>query len=136
MKKTTCFLFFLFLSLNFCFSQDFDETKTKMLFDKFNEQSVTPFNHKTLNAFLGAIKIEELKSGKEVEQEVLFEDFDCECKDKLKISYYKKDNSFILYIHEESYIEDLDWCPEHTYQGVFEIKNNDIINVKFKLITG
>jgi hypothetical protein len=136
MKKTTWFLYLLFLCFNFCFCQDFDEKKVKILFEKFNEQSVTPFNYKTLNTFLKDVKIEELKSGKEIEKEVLFEDFICECKDKLKISYHKESNVFLLYIYEESYTEDLDWCPEHTYQGVFNIENDKVVQVTFKLVAG
>ena len=34
--------------------------------------------------------------GKEFEKEVLFENFDCECKDMLKISYDKTSKTFIL----------------------------------------
>ena len=86
--------------------------------------------------FLKDVKIEDLKNGKEFEKEVLFENFDCECKDRLKISYDKSTKVFILQIHEASFVKDLDWCPEHSYIGSFKIKGNKIINIVFNLIAG
>lgn len=135
MKKTFLFFFFV-LSFNFCLSQDFDETKTKVLFEEFNKLYKTPFDYNTLHTFFKEIKVEELKSGKEVEKEFLFENFDCECKDKLKISYHKESNSFVLNVYEKTFVEDLDWCPEHLYFGTFKIKNNKIIKVTFKQVAG
>lgn len=136
MKKTAYFLFFLLLCFNFSFSQNFDEKKTKALYEKFNEQLRTPFKYKTLKTFLKDVLIEDLKSGKVVEKEVLFEDFNCDCTDKLKISYDKKTNVFILFISEKTFDKNLDWCPEHTFLGFFNIEKNEIVAVEFKFIAG
>ena len=130
------FLLFTLLSCNFSSSQNFNKSQIKTLFDSFNKQSQTPFNYKVLEDFLKDVKIEDLKNGKEFEKEVLFENFDCECKDRLKISYDKSTKVFILQIHEASFVKDLDWCPEHSYIGSFKIKGNKIINTVFNLIAG
>jgi len=130
------FLLFTLLSCNFSSSQNFNTYQIKTLFDSFNKQSKTPFNYKVLEDFLKDVKIEDLKKGKEFEKEVLFENFDCECKDKLEISYDKSTKFFILKIHEASFVKDLDWCPEHSYIGFFKIKGNKIVNTEFNLIAG
>jgi hypothetical protein len=130
------FLSFTLLSFNYSLSQNFNTYQIKTLFDSFNKQSKTPFNYKVLEDFLKDVKIEDLKKGKEFEKEVLFENFDCECKDKLEISYDKSTKFFILQIHEASFVKDLDWCPEHSYIGFFKIKGNKIVNTEFNLIAG
>lgn len=135
MKKTFLFFFFVF-GFNFCLSQDFDATKTKVLFEEFNKLYKTPFDQNTLNAFFKEIKIENLKSGKEIEKELFFENVETNCKDKLKISYHKESNGFVLNVYEKTFVEDLDWCPEHLYFGTFKIKNNKIIKVTFKQVAG
>ncbi|MBP6039872.1 MAG: hypothetical protein KA523_06720 [Flavobacterium sp.] len=89
-----------------------------------------------MDDFLKDIKIEDLKNGKEFEKEVLFENFDCDCKDRIKISYNITYGSFILEVSEATYVKDLDWCPEHSYLGSFKIKENKIVNAKFSLIAG
>ncbi len=129
-------MLFTLLSCNFSSSQNFNTSQIKTLFDSFNKQSQTPFNYKVLEDFLKDVKIEDLKNGKEFEKEVLFENFDCECKDRLKISYDKSKKVFILQIHEASFVKDLDWCPEHSYIGFFKIKGNKIVNTEFNLIAG
>lgn len=134
--KTKLLFFALILGFNFCLGQDFDETKTKILFEKFNEKEKTPFDYKILNEFLKDIKIEELKSGKEIEKELFFENSESNCKDKLKISFDKKSKNFILYVHEETFIEDLGWCSEGLYSYSFQIKNKQIIKVKYKFLAG
>jgi hypothetical protein len=128
----SCTLLFCNLSL----SQNFNKSQIKTLFDSFNKQSKTPFNYKVLDDFLKDIKIEDLKKGKEVEKEVLFENFDCDCKDRIKISYNRTYGAFILEVSEATYVKDLDWCPEHSYIGSFKIKGNKIINIVFNLIAG
>lgn len=130
------FLFFALLSCNFSLSQNFNKSQIKILFEKFNKQTQTPFSYKILEDFLKDIKIEDLKKGKEFEKEVLFENFDCECKDVMKISYDKTLKTFILKINEASFVKDLDWCPEHLYIGSFKIKENKIVNTEFNLVAG
>lgn len=132
----TFFLSLFLLSCNFSTSQNFNSSQTKILFEKFNKQSRTPFSYKILADFLNNIKIEDLKKGKEFEKEILFENFTCECKDKMKIYYDKSTKVFILQIHETSFVKDLDWCPEHFYIGSFKIKDNKIVNTEFNLIAG
>lgn len=124
------------LCCNLSLSQNFNKSQIKTLFDSFNKQSKTPFNYKVLDDFLKDIKIEDLKNGKEFEKEVLFENFDCDCKDRIKISYNITYGSFILEVSEATYVKDLDWCPEHSYLGSFKIKENKIVNAKFSLIAG
>ncbi|HLO74360.1 MAG TPA: hypothetical protein VK164_10525 [Flavobacterium sp.] len=132
----TLFLSFTFLFCNISLSQNFNKSQIKILFEKFNKQSQTPFSYKILEDFLKDIKIEDLKKGKTFEKEVLFENFDCECKDVMKISYDKTSKTFILKIQEATFVKDLDWCPEHSYVGSFKIKDNKIINTGFYLIAG
>lgn len=130
------FFSFTLLSCNFSLSQNFNTSQIKILFEEFNKQSQTPFSYKIFKDFLKDIKIEDLKKGKEFEKEVLFENFDCECKDVMKISYDKTSKTFILKINEASFVKDLDWCPEHSYIGTFEIKEDKIINTEFNLVAG
>jgi len=118
------------------FSQSFDEVKTKILFDKFNKQTKTPFSFKVLNDFLLNVKIEELKKGKIFQKEVLFEKFKNDCIDILELSYDEPTKSFILKVNEATFVKELDWCPEHTYLGSFKIINNKIMNTDFKLVAG
>jgi len=132
----TLFLTFTLLSCNLSLGQNFNKSQIKILFEKFNKQTQTPFSYKILEDFLKDIKIEDLKKGKEFEKEVLFENFDCECKDVMKISYDKTLKTFILKINEASFVNDLDWCPEHSYIGSFEIKENKIVNAEFNLVAG
>lgn len=132
----TLFLTFTLLSCNLSLGQNFNKSQIKILFEKFNKQTQTPFSYKILEDFLKDIKIEDLKKGKEFEKEVLFENFDCECKDVMKISYDKTLKTFILKINEASFVKDLDWCPEHSYIGSFEIKENKIVNAEFNLVAG
>ena len=132
----TLFLTFTLLSCNLSLGQNFNKSQIKILFEKFNKQTQTPFSYKILEDFLKDIKIEDLKKGKEFEKEVLFENFDCECKDVMKISYDKTLKTFILKINEASFVKDLDWCPEHSYIGSFEIKENKIVNTEFNLVAG
>lgn len=132
----TFFLTFTLFSCNLNLGQNFNKSQIKILFEKFNKQTQTPFSYKILEDFLKDIKIEDLKKGKEFEKEVLFENFDCECMDVMKISFDKTSKTFILKINEASFVKDLDWCPEHSYIGSFEIKENKIVNTEFNLVAG
>jgi hypothetical protein len=127
---------FALLNSNSSNSQNLNKSQVKTLFDKFNEQSQTPFKYKVLEDFLKDVKIEDLKKGNVFEKEVLFENFDCDCKDKMQISYDKSTKVFIIQIYEASFVKDLDWCPEHSYIGTFKIIDDRIVNTKFNLIAG
>ena len=127
---------FALLNSNSSNSQNLNKSQVKTLFDNFNEQSQTPFKYKVLEDFLNDVKIEDLKKGNVFEKEVLFENFDCDCKDKMQISYNKSTKVFIIQIYEASFVKDLDWCPEHSYIGSFKIIDDRIVNTKFNLIAG
>ena len=132
-------IFFLVFALFYCnsgFSQNFNKTQIKTLFDTFSKQSQTPFSYKVLENFLKDVNIENLKKGNVFEKEVLFENFDCDCKDKMQISYDKSTKVFIIQIYEAIFVKDLDWCPEHSYIGSFKIIDDRIVNTKFNLIAG
>lgn len=131
------FLFsFVLLNSNSSTSQNLNKSQVKTLFDTFNKQSQTPFKYKVLEDFLKEVKIEDIKKGNVFEKEVQFEDFDCDCKDKMQISYDKSTKVFIIQIYEASFVKDLDWCPEHSYIGSFKIIDDRIVNTKFNLIAG
>ena len=48
----------------------------------------------------------------------------------------KNQDIFILGIYEETYVEDMDWCPESAYQYSFGVKNQKAINVSFEFLAG
>ncbi len=56
--------------------------------------------------------------------------------DVMQISFDKTSKTFILKINEASFVQDLDWCPEHTYIGSFKIKEDKIVNTEFNLVAG
>jgi hypothetical protein len=132
-------IFFLAFALFYCnpsFSQNFNKTQIKSLFDAFNKQSQTTFSYKVLENFLKDVNIENIKKGNVFEKEVLFENFECDCKDRMKISFDKSTKVFIIQIYEASFVKDLDWSPEHSYIGSFKIIDDRIENTKFNLIAG
>ncbi|WP_320815370.1 hypothetical protein [Flavobacterium sp.] len=114
----------------------FDQDLNKSLYKKLNSEFKIHFSLNNLNSVLNGVKIEELKKGKEIEKEMLFENFKCDCYDKIKISYSQSENRFILFIYEEAFVEDLDWCPESSYYYSFDVKNNKIIDLRMDFIAG
>ena len=54
----------------------------------------------------------------------------------MDLSYDNKQDAFILYIYEETYVEDMDWCPESTYQYSFKIKDQKATSVKLEFLAG
>ena len=65
---------------------------------------------------------------------MLFENFECDCYDRIKISY--SDTRFILWIDEEFYEKDLDWCPESSYSYSFKIEDKKITDLKLDFMAG
>lgn len=114
----------------------FDQDLNKSLYEKLNSEFEIHFSLKDLNSVLNGVKIGELKKGKEIEKVMLFENFKCDCYDKIKISYSQSENRFILFIYEEAFVEDLDWCPESSYCFSFNLKNNKIIDLRMDFIAG
>ena len=102
---------------------------------KASEGSVS-FSQQQLIDFLKAANPEELKNGSSHESELLFEPIECDCLDRMSLSYDQNQDAFILGIYEETYVEDMDWCPESTYQYSFGVKNQQAINVSFEFLAG
>lgn len=90
----------------------------------------------TLVQFLNNVKISDLEKGKEVENEFLFENFKCDCNDKLSILYSNEKQQFELKIDESYFEKELDWCPETTYIFSFKMENDEITEVKLIQIAG
>ena len=54
----------------------------------------------------------------------------------MKISYSQSESRFILFVYEEFYEEELDWCPESSYSYSFGIKNLKIVDLKLDFMAG
>jgi len=116
----------------------FDTSFTEDLFAKIlkvSEGSVS-FSQQQLIDFLKIADPAHLKNGNSYHTELLFESFDCNCMDEMTISYDKKQEAFILYIYEEAFVGDMDWCPESSYQYSFGIKDQKAIDVKLEFLAG
>ena len=117
---------------------EFDADFARDLYEKLmkaSEGSVS-FSQQQLIEFLKAANPEELKNGNSYESELLFESIKCDCLDQMSLSYDQNQDAFILGIYEETYVEDMDWCPESTYQYSFGVKNQQAINVSFEFLAG
>ncbi|RCL75073.1 MAG: hypothetical protein DBW72_03595 [Flavobacteriales bacterium] len=117
---------------------DFDADFTQDLYEKImkaSEDSVT-FSQQQLIDFLKTANPEEVKNGNSYESELLFESIECDCLDQMSLSYDENQDAFILGIYEETYVEDMDWCPESAYQFSFGVKNQKAINVSFEFLAG
>jgi len=110
----------------------FDAKLTSQLYSQLitNFKSAIGFKESHLTELLTDISIPELKQGKSVEKKMLFEDFQCECYDQMKLSYSNTDNRFILHVYEEFFNKKLDWCPESSSTYSFEILENKISDLK------
>lgn len=118
----------------FYFDADFARDLYEKLM-KASEGSVS-FSQQQLIDFLKAANPEELKNGNSYESELLFESIECDCLDQMSLSYDGNQDAFILGIYEETYVEDMDWCPESAYQYSFGVKNQKAINVSFEFLAG
>ena len=117
---------------------EFDTDFAQDLYEKLikaSEGSVS-FSQQQLIDFLKTASPEELKNGNSYESELLFESIECDCLDRISMSYDENQDTFILGIYEETYVEDMDWCPESTYQYSFGVKNQKAINVSFEFLAG
>ena len=104
------------------------------LYENLKSNFEIDFELSHLNNALNGIKLSELKSGKVFEKEMLFEDFECECLDKITISY--SENRYLLDIYEEFYEKELDWCPESSYRYSFKITDENISDLKLDFMAG
>ena len=123
------------------------EKSTKIIFDadlsenlykemEASSEGALSFNQQQLSDLLKVANPTELKKGNSYHTELRFESFECNCLDKMELSYDKKQGTFILFIYEETYVEDLDWCPESTYQYSFKIKDQKATNVTLEFLAG
>jgi hypothetical protein len=112
----------------------FDQDLVEQLYNNLKSDFEIGFKQKHLNSILDDIKISELKNGEEFEKEMLFENFECKCYDKIKISY--SDKRYILWIYEEFYEKDLEWCPESSYSYSFTIVNKKITDLRLDFMAG
>jgi hypothetical protein len=130
---------FIFTFLISCeINSNFEKASIENLFKelKKNSEFESELSEKILVEFLYKVDISDLKNGKSIEKEFLFEDIKCNCKDKLSISYNKENQRFELNIYEEFFEEDLDWCPESSYLFSFKFENNKISDVKLLNLAG
>jgi hypothetical protein len=112
----------------------FDQNLVEQLYNNLKSNFEIDFKQKHLNNVLDGVKISELNDGKEFEKEMLFENFNCECYDKIRISY--SDKRYILWIYEAFYEKDLDWCPESSYSYSFTIVKDKITDLKLDFMAG
>ncbi|WP_156109273.1 hypothetical protein [Polaribacter sp. Hel1_85] len=112
----------------------FDNNLVEKLYKNLKSNFEIDFELSHLNNALNGIKMSELKNGKIFEKEMLFENFNCECYDKITISY--SENRFLLDIYEEFFEKELDWCPESSYRYSFKIVNKTISDLKLDFMAG
>jgi len=94
------------------------------------------FDKNLLSGFLAEVDVVEVKNGNVFEKKVLFESFDCDCFDKLSLSFDKETGRYTLLIYEEIFIEELDWCPESSYGYSFAIKNQKLLDFRLDFMAG
>ena len=137
-RKLFCMLLFSIILFESCETKKttFDENIKKELFDKLNTKGKTSFSYKNLSDLLSFTTIDEVKKGLEIEQTFVFEGFDCNCKDTMKFYYDKDKQMNLIYVYEETYDADEDWCPETTYFYSFKIVDDKIVDVKKEMVAG
>lgn len=116
----------------------FDSRFAEDLYGKLEASSedAIGFSQQQLIDFLKVTDPEELKKGNSYGAELLFESFECNCLDEISISYDANKDAFIISVYEEAYVEDLDWCPESSYEYSFGIQDQKAVNVKFDFLAG
>ena len=117
-------------------SEIFDDEIITSLYEKLNSKFDIDFKQNHLESILKNRDILSLKKGEEFEKEMLFEDFKCDCIDKIRISYTGVDDRYTLLIDEEIYVANLDWCPESSYSYSFQVVNNKITDLKLDFMAG
>ena len=138
MKKFILSISVLFFLASCSSNENFEKKTVEKLYAELKKQNnfESELTENTLFKFLKNVNIAELKAGKKIDQEYLFENFKCDCRDKLSIAYSLENNRFELKIYEEFFEKDLDWCPETTYFFSFKLENNQIKEVKLEQIAG
>ncbi len=114
----------------------FDKATVISLYDKLNSKFDIDFNQHHLESALIGISINRVKAGEEFEEEMLFEDFECNCFDIIRISYSNENQRFLLWVYEEFYESELDWCPESSYTYSFQIRNRQIVDLQLDFMAG
>lgn len=114
----------------------FETSLIESLYGSLKSQFDIDFEKNHLNDLLQNVNIERLKNGLQIEKDFLFENFDCDCFDKMKISYSVKDRRFVLWVYEEYYDKDLDWCPESSFSYSFIIEENKITDLRHDFMAG
>jgi hypothetical protein len=129
-------LFLIFLSCNS--NENLERNTIEKLFVELKKQKdfESDLTLNTLIEFFKNVNISKLTSGKKIEQEYLFENIECDCRDRISIQYSSEKNQYELIIYEEYFIKDLDWCPETSYFFSFKLNNNQVENVKLEQIAG
>lgn len=105
---------------------EFTEETISTLYDSLDTRFDVEFELDDLQRLFRKVEPVELAQGNEFWYEFLIEDFECDCVDRLKIRYDDSSEMFELALYTELYIEDLDWCPEHTIGYGFKFKNGVI----------
>lgn len=117
-------------------STPFDDYLIEELYKNLNDKFKVSFQAEHLHELLDGVAVEDLKSGKIIKKTMLFEHCDCECFDKMKLSYSKLDDKYVLYVYEELYEESLDWCPESSALYSFKLKDNTILELNLDFAAG
>ena len=121
-------------SIKIIFDANFSENLYKEM--EASSEGALSFSQQQLSDLLKVANPTELKKGNSYQTELRFESFECNCLDKMQLSYDKKQGAFILFIYEETYVEDLDWCPESTYQYSFKIIDQKVTNMTLEFLAG
>ena len=118
------------------------EKSTKIIFDadlsenlykemEASSEGVLSFSQQQLSDLLKIADPAELKNGNSYAVELLFEPFECNCLDKMDLSYDNKQDAFILYIYEETYVEDMDTCSIIVFANTFDILVGNAFPISF-----
>lgn len=129
-------LFLIFVSCSPI--ENFEKNTVEKLYAELKKQKdfKSDLTENTLIEFLQNVNILKLKNGEKIEQEYLFEKFECNCRDKISIQYSNENDQFELNVYEEYFEKDIDWCPETSYFFSFKLNNSQVENVKLEQIAG
>ena len=117
-------------------NQKFDQKLIASLYQQLAAKFEIDFSQKHLEIVFLDAEITDLKEGREISKELLFEDFSCNCLDQIKLSFEPENERFVLWVYEEFFEEDLDWCPESSYSYSFQIMNGEIRDLKLDFMAG
>lgn len=116
----------------------FDENEViKLYLEIKNDNNLdSELSEQILLDFFKEVSIFDLKKGKTFEREILFEDYNCDCIDRISILYNKSTSRIELNVYEEFFEKDLDWCPETSFMFSFKLEKNNITDIKLEFIAG